>query len=124
MAIELRSIFSMIYKIIFDSVVYVLLISILIGILPDKIFKGLPISPTKYEFPKHIPTDKLPNWNTILDDASEFLLKDKIIGPESMVEVSGLIYTGLMDGRIIQINKKTGNFKEVTRITTSKNCSK
>jgi hypothetical protein len=72
----------------------------------------LPPSP-KFEGPLAV--------NNILDN-SEFLLKDQILGPESLLIEGDTIYTGTEDGTIVKI--VNGKIIKTIVLSNDKKCSK
>ena len=59
--------------------------------------------------------------NHILDN-SEFLLKDQILGPESLLIEGDTIYTGTEDGTIVKI--VNGKIVKTIVLSNDKRCSK
>ena len=120
MGFKISNLFTFVYKAIVDVIIFAVILAAVLTFLPNNVFPNLPMSPTGYEV-DHIP-EKLDNWNNLLAQRSQYLLKDVIVGPESMVEKDDFIYTGLADGRLVEVNKITLKVRDITRFGTKTNC--
>lgn len=83
-------------------VVFVAMLSV--NYLPDKLFQDFPYEPRTIE-----PNDYdsvIPQWNNLLSDGKpEFIQLNNLLGPESLaISREGLIYTGLADGRLVELD--------------------
>ena len=121
MSLGVKSFFAFFYKTTVDLVIYTLIIVSIIGLLPNNWFTNFPFHPTSYEVNF---SDKLDNWNNLLSSKGELLLKNQIVGPESLAISNDSIYTGLIDGRLVAINKKTLKVKEITKFQNQAICGK
>ncbi|RWS31106.1 adipocyte plasma membrane-associated protein-like protein [Leptotrombidium deliense] len=96
---------------------------ILIASIPTNVlFEDFPIEPESYEVQDLQAVVNKVGWEPILGTKARLFLKDKVVGPESLVISRGFIYAGLADGRIIEIDKESLNFRLVTRIVDSNEC--
>src|SRR5688572_28998956 len=73
-----------------------------LSLLPSQLFPSFPLETVSYVVPDL--TTNLRGWNNILSTKSDFILKGKIIGPESLVIRNNFLYTGLADGRLIEVD--------------------
>ena len=119
MSFEVKNFFAFLYKTIVDIIIYSLILSIILAILPNSLFKNFPLEPRSYKlnFP-----DKVEKWNDLLNSKSELLLNGKLIGPESLADNNGFIYTGLSDGRVVELNKKTLKIRDVAKFGVGPIC--
>ena len=110
----MKDFFSFIWKTTFDICLYSYILVSIIGLLPNSLFKDFPLDPKSYtiDIPDHID-----NWNNHLNTKSEYLLEAIVIGPESLAERDGFIYTGVADGRLVEINKKTLKVRDVSNFS-------
>lgn len=92
---------------------------LLIGILPTTWFPGLPIEPSSYSLPDL--TSGLKGWNNVIGSKASRLLEGRIVGPESLAAKDGLIYTGLADGRLVEIDPKDQELRFITRFPRDAN---
>lgn len=120
MGFQIKTLFSVLFKTIIDVIILAVVLAIVLAVLPNTVFPNLPMSPVGYQV-DHIPP-KLDNWNNLLAQRSQYLLKDMIIGPESMAEKDDFIYTGLADGRLVEVNKKTLKVRDIARFGTKTDC--
>lgn len=120
MGFQIKNLFSLLYKTIIDVIIFAVVLAAVLTLLPNNVFPNLPISPTGYDV-DHIP-EKLDNWNNLLAQRSQYLLKDVIVGPESMAEKDQFIYTGLADGRLVEVDKHTLKLRDITRFGTKSDC--
>ena len=122
MGFQIKGLFSVIYKTIVDIIIFTFVLALILAILPNHLFPNLPISPTGYE------TDNIPpvldNWNNLLAQRSQYLLNGQIVGPESFAERGDYLYTGLADGRLVEINKESLKLRDITRFGIKTDCSK
>ena len=121
MGFQIKSLFIILYKTIVDIILFAVVLAVILIVLPNQLFPNLPISPTGYE------TDNIPpaldNWNNLLAQRSNYLLNGLIVGPESMAERDHYLYTGLADGRLVEIHKETLKLRDITRFGTKTDCS-
>lgn len=97
---------SSVFNIVSRSLIVLLVAMLSVNYIPDSLFKDFnfepkPVQPLDYQSvaPKE--------WNTKLSDGQpEFIQLNNILGPESFAisASSGLIYTGLADGRIVELD--------------------
>lgn len=87
-----------------------------LALLPQNIFPGFQIDPVSYDVPDFggILHGK---WNDILSRKSDFLLLNEVVGPEAMAQRGNLLYTGLADGRLIEVNLDNLKIRDVARFT-------
>ncbi|CAG2121607.1 unnamed protein product, partial [Medioppia subpectinata] len=121
MAFQIKNLFSRLYKTAFDIILYTLILSTILALLPSNLFVNFPLEPKSHVL--NIP-DKVDNWNNLLVEKSEFLLNGVIVGPESLANKDNFIYTGLADGRLVEINKKTLKTRDIARFGTKLLCGK
>lgn len=94
-----------------------------VNYLPDKLFGDFPFQPKTME-----PNDfdsVIPQWNSKLSDGNpEYIQLNNMLGPESIaVAKNGLLYTGLADGRIVELNPtKNYQLRTVLKFKTSSQC--
>ena len=121
MSFKVKYIFAFLYKTTVDVFIYTLILTTILGLLPNNLFKGFPLEPRSYElnFP-----DKIDQWNNHLNTKSELLLNGVVVGPESLAERDGFIYSGLADGRLVEINKKTLKVRDVSNFGGGTHCGK
>lgn len=117
----MKKFFSFLYKTTVDLLIYTVIFLLIIGLLPNQWFTTFPFHPTKYDVQF---ADKLDQWTDSLSQSGELLLKDQIVGPESMVIVNDSIYTGLADGRVVEINKKSLKVKDIAKFQNKPICGK
>ena len=122
MGFEIKKLIYIILRTIRDIIIISLVLALILVILPNQVFPNLPVSPTSYD------TDTIPqsldNWNNLLAQRSQYLLNGLIVGPESITERDDFLYTGLADGRLVEINKETLKMRDITRFGTKTDCSK
>ena len=121
MSFQIKNLFSRLYKTAFDIILYTLIFATILALLPNHLFVNFPIEPKSYEI---VVPEKVDNWNNDLVDKSELLVKGVAIGPESLAIKDNFIYTGLADGRLVEINKKTLKTRDISRFGTKFLCSK
>lgn len=102
--------FGFIYNVFSRSIIVLVVSALAVNYLPDKLFQDFPFEPRSGE-----PLDfdsVIPQWNTKLsDNKPEFIQLNQIVGPESIaISPNGLWYTGLADGRIVELDPKN-NYK-------------
>ncbi|CAG2178492.1 unnamed protein product, partial [Oppiella nova] len=119
MSFQIKNLFSRLYKTAFDIILYTLIFATILALLPNHLFVNFPIEPKSYEL---VVPEKVDNWNNDLVDKSELLLKGVVIGPESLAIKDNFIYTGLADGRLVEINKKTLKTRDISRFGTKLLC--
>jgi len=120
MAFQMKSIFSVLYKAVFDIILYTLIVRLVLALLPNHLFTNFPIEPIGYDSDR-IP-ESLSDWNNLLAQRSDLLLNGLIVGPESMAEKNEFIYTGLADGRLVEIDKNSLKIRDITRFGTKNDC--
>ncbi len=121
MAFQIKTIFSVLYKTVFDIILYTLIVCLVLALLPNHLFTNFPMEPIGYESDR-IP-ETLSDWNNLLAQRSDLLLNGLIVGPESMAEKNEFIYTGLADGRLVEIDKNSLKIRDITRFGTKNDCS-
>ena len=90
-----------------------LLIGTLIAFLPfQPIFSDFPLDPTSHN---ESPSIASSNWNSLLSSKGEVLFLNRLVGPESLAISNGVIYTGLADGRLMELYPETQEMRFVTR---------
>lgn len=96
--------FSILYNLITRSLVVLLVAMLSVNYLPETLFSDFSFEPKSFE-PNNYDS-VIPQWNTKLSDGSpEYIQLNNILGPESIaVAKNGLLYTGLADGRIVELN--------------------
>ncbi|CAG2115115.1 unnamed protein product [Medioppia subpectinata] len=112
--------FRLAFKATFDIILVTLILATVLALLPNHLLPNLPIDPTYYES-DFIP-NSLDNWNNLLAQRSQRLLDGVIVGPESMTERHHFLYTGLADGRLVEIHKKTLEIREITSFAKKTDC--
>lgn len=125
MSIQIKDVFSRLYKIIFDIFFYTAILATVLALLPDHLFKDFPIKPTRF-LNEHLNKGigKL-SWNNDLVTNAEHIGKGQLLGAESLVEVNDWIYTGLTDGRLVRVHKQTHGIEDVVRLLSdTKDCCK
>lgn len=103
---------------------FVLLLTLaVLPFLPDTMFPEFPFDPLPFQQPSL--ARKLP-WNNVLGQNTEKLFTGRLVGPESLALKGNLIYTGLADGRIMEVNIDTLQLRTVTTFSprNSKVCRK
>ena len=124
MALQVKDIFSRLYKIIFDILFYTAIISTLLGLLPDHLFEKFPIKPTAYQNEHLFHALYGHQWNNDLVTKAKLIGVNQLYGPESLVDIGEYIYTGLADGRLVRLHKTTEQIEDVVRFSTSQECGK
>lgn len=115
--------FTLLFNFFSRSIIVLLIAMLSVNYVPDKFFHDFPLEPRSVE-PNNYET-VIPEWNTKLSDGSpEFIQLNNILGPESVaISKSGLIYTGLADGRIVELDpSKNYKLRKVLRAKDSPNC--
>ncbi|KAG9510753.1 Dipeptidyl aminopeptidase-like protein 6, partial [Fragariocoptes setiger] len=113
-------VFSALYKLTVKSVLTTLSVLTVVNFLPDTLFHDFPLEPKSRVAP---PFEPIQDWNTILSDNAEYIHLNSISGPESIVINNGLLYTGLVDGRLVELDIKAKyKLREVGRMNDSKFC--
>lgn len=97
--------FTLLFNIVTRSLAVLLVAMLSVNYIPDALFKDFQLEPKlvdPLDYDSVVPQE----WNTKLSDGqSEFIQLNNILGPESIaVSKSGLIYTGLADGRIVELD--------------------
>ena len=115
--------FKFMFNFFTRSIVVLLVAMLSVNYLPDKLFDDFPLNPRTVQ-----PNDYdsvIPHWNTKLSDGNpEFIQLNNILGPESIaIDKNGLIYTGLADGRLVELDPSNKyKVRTVTRIKESAQC--
>ena len=107
------SILTTLIRLNLEFVAVTIAIIFLIGFLPTSLFPNFAIDPVSYSIPDL--TTGLKGWNNVIGTKATKLLENRIVGPESLAAKDGLIYTGLADGRLVEINPKTEETRFITR---------
>lgn len=116
--------FTSVFNILSRSVVVLLVAIVSVNFMPDSLFKDFPLEPRSVQ-PNDYESVIPQNWNTKLSDGQpEFIQLNNILGPESLaISKSGLIYTGLADGRLVELDPKNGyKVRTVLRFSNSAKC--
>lgn len=97
--------FTLMFNVITRSVMVLLVAMLSVNYMPDSLFKDFQLEPKSadpLDYNSVIPRE----WNTKLSDGQpEFIQLNNILGPESIVIAkNGLIYTGLADGRLVELD--------------------
>lgn len=114
-----KNFFAFLFKTTLDLTGYAFIALTILGLLPDSLFPNYPFQPKKFNVSV---VDRVDNWNNLLDTKTEYLVKDQVYGPESLAITADSIYTGLADGRLIEINKKTLKIKEIAKFQNQPIC--
>ncbi|XP_054161640.1 adipocyte plasma membrane-associated protein-like [Oppia nitens] len=120
MAFQMKNLFSILFKTIVDILILTVVLATVIAILPNHLFINLPIDPIAYD--TDFIADSLDNWNNLLAQRSLRLLEGHIVGPEAFAETDQHLYTGLADGRLVEIHKSSLKIRDVTTFGKSKDC--
>ncbi|CAG2176255.1 unnamed protein product, partial [Oppiella nova] len=120
MSFQIKSLFSLAFRATFDIVLVTIILAAILALLPNHLLPNLPMDPTAYDS-DFIP-NSLDNWNNLLAQRSQRLLEGQIVGPESMTERHQFLYTGLADGRLVEINKKSLEIRDITRFAKKSDC--
>ena len=108
----------MLFKCVIVAILVPFILIISINLLPQGAFPGFPLDPVSFDAPDYEAAfESSIKWNDILSNKSEQLLLNQINGPESMAQRDNLLYTGLADGRLIEINLDNLKIKDITRFT-------
>jgi len=91
-----------------------------LAIIPHNLFPGFHLEPVSYSPPDFdsFYQESKGRWNHVLSDKADRLLLNKVVGPESMAQKDNLLYTGLADGRLVEINLDTLVVRHVTRFVS------
>lgn len=98
--------FTFMFNLFTRSVIVLLVAMMSVNYMPNSLFKDFPLEPKLVEpldYESVIPKE----WNTKLSDGQPIYIQlNNILGPESLAisPSTGLIYTGLADGRIIELD--------------------
>ena len=112
---QIKDIFSRLYKLSIDVAFYSLLVAVILGILPNHLFKDFNISPTAFDIEHIFKSTELKNWNDDLVTKANLIGSNQLIGPESIADVGEYLYTGLADGRLVRVQKSTEKIENVAR---------
>lgn len=116
--------FSLIYNLLTRSVIVLLLSLLVVNYLPNELFNDFPFDPKPrqaIDYDSVAPKE----WNTLLSDTPvEFIRLNQLVGPESLaISQDGLVYTGLADGRLVELNpKKDYQERQVLRFRENFGC--
>lgn len=97
----------------------------IIGYLPSStVFVDFPLEPVAWK--PHNYSLHLTKYTNVLGDHAERLLAGRVVGPESLAIKDDLLYTGLADGRLVEVDLQNGHIRDVTRFSPSsaKGCGK
>src|SRR5882762_612391 len=109
---------SILLKCLIVATLVPFIVIISIALLPQSAFPGFPLNPVSFDAPDYEAAfESHIKWNDILSNKSEQLLLNQLDGPESMAQRDNLLYTGLADGRLIEINLDTLKIRDVARFT-------
>lgn len=100
---------------------------VLLAYVPHQFYFDFPLEPVSYDPQPPPSNESLRAWNVAFKKLNfeQVLLSDKtFVGPESMVQVGDSIYTGLADGRLVRVNKKTYEVNTLTRFNRREGCGK
>lgn len=97
--------FKFIFNTLTRSILVLLVAMVSVNYMPDSLFKDFPLEPKLVE-PLDYDSVMPKEWNTKLSDGQpEFIQLNNILGPESIaISKSGLIYSGLADGRLVEMD--------------------
>lgn len=116
--------FTFVYNLLTRSAAVLLVAMLSVNYLPDTLFVDFPINPRSMESINYDAV--IPQWNTLLSSSPsiEYIQLNNILGPESIaVAKNGLIYTGLADGRLVELDPaKQYKMRQVLRFKTSPMC--
>lgn len=116
-------VFTTLYKLVAKSFLGVFVTLTVMNFLPDTLFENFPLDPRArppMEF-----ASEIKGWNTLLSDKADYIQLNNLMGAESIAfDNNGLLYTGLVDGRIVEIDTKKKDYpmRQVTRMTSAKLC--
>ncbi|KAJ6224790.1 hypothetical protein RDWZM_003335 [Blomia tropicalis] len=122
MAMQIKDIFSRLYKITFDLFFYTAIIATILALLPENLFPTFPLNPNPYSNEHLFKGLYGHQWNNDLVINATFIGTSQLYGPESMVSVGEYIYTGLADGRLVRIHKTTEEIELVLQFSTLPEC--
>lgn len=117
-------IFSIVYTAFFRSIILLVVSLLVVNFLPKQLFEDFKFEPKAREIINYdavIPKE----WNPLLSDQPvEFVGLNQLLGPESLaIAKNGLVYTGLADGRLVELNLGKGfQQRVVLRFKTSPEC--
>lgn len=121
---QIKDVFSRLFKTAVDIIVVWSVIILIVGFLPENLFKNFPIQPAYFDN-EHL-YNGLQNlhWNDDLVTKSKFLGQNELFGPESLVDIDDYIYTGVLGGRIVRVHKTNHKVEEVVRFKNTEECRK
>lgn len=116
---------SLLYNLFTRSFVVLLVAMLSVNYLPDKLFHDYPFEPRALS-PNQQHSIML-EWNSMLTQKSsqlEYIQLNQIRGPESVaVSKSGLVYTGLSDGRLVELDpSRQYKLRQVLKFNPSSKC--
>ncbi|KAF7494638.1 Adipocyte plasma membrane-associated protein [Sarcoptes scabiei] len=123
---QIKNVFSSLYKIIFDTIFYTILFSLFLGLLPESFFSKFDLKPlsfdndhlNKYRSYSHL------KWNNDLVIKSKYIGSDVLHGPESLAEIGDYIYTGTLGGKLMRIHKRNHQIETVLQFKETNRCRK
>lgn len=124
MGLQIKDIFSRLYKLVFDIVFYSCIIATILALLPDHLFTNFPIKPIKYSNEHLVKGLNGLKWNNDLVTKAKIIGSGSLHGPESLTVIGDFLYTGLADGRLVRVHKTTEAIEEILRFSDSKQCGK
>lgn len=116
--------FTFIYNVFTRSIIVLLVAMLSVNYLPESLFHDFPFDPKSVE-PVDYDAAKPQQWNNLLSDNNpEFIQLNQILGPESIaISSSGLWYTGLADGRLVELDPSNSyKLRQVCRVRASPQC--
>lgn len=113
------SILTSLIRLNLEFLAVTVVIILLIGSLPSSLFPGFPIDPVSYPIPDL--TTGLKGWNNVIGNKASKLLENRIVGPESLASRNGMIYSGLADGRLVEIDPAKEELRFITRFPRNAN---
>lgn len=114
---------KILYNLVTRSLVVLLVALLSVNYLPDTLFGDFPFEPKSVETNKY--DSVIPLWNTKLSDGvPEYIQLNNILGPESIaIARSGLLYTGLADGRLVELDpSKNYKLRQVLKFKNLAKC--
>lgn len=103
----------------------VMLMSVLsVNFLPDNLYQDFPFEPRILNLPQDTVSSPELEWNTKLTEKpQDYIHLNNIVGPESIATHNGLLYTGLADGRLVEIDtKKKDQLRTILKFNKSPQC--
>lgn len=91
---------------------------LVVALLPQSVFPRFSIEPVAYHAPNHTQYAKELS-NNVIGEKSSRLLLNKVHGPESLAIKGDKLYTGLGDGRLVEVNLVTEEIRLVARFSSA-----